>query len=351
MYKHSFPFFISYSKGSDVYVSYSITYDYIKLGNARPGTKLDGPLFGVAHDTGNPGSTARNNRDYFNNQQPSASAHVFIDDQEILVIIPLDEKAYHVQYGTQLDNVRFGRESNDAAIGVELCFGGSIHFQQAYDRYVWFWGYLCKRYNWRPAEKIASHKQLDPGRRTDPDNALNQYGVTFEQFLNDVEKSIIREVTPTTPVTNNRSLKQGSSGEEVRDLQAKLNQVGSSLAVDGVFGINTENAVRAFQRRYQLVVDGIAGPNTLNKLESVAKELTSPPYSNTNGSAIVPYPGYTIRRGSKDSVNVKRIQRALSITADGIFGLKTEKAVRAYQKRKGLVSDGVVGQATWNTLF
>lgn len=55
---------------------------------------------------GNLGSTARNNRDYFNNQQPSASAHVFIDDQEILVIIPLDEKAYQVQYGTRMDNLR-----------------------------------------------------------------------------------------------------------------------------------------------------------------------------------------------------------------------------------------------------
>ncbi len=347
-------------------MSYSITYDYIKLGNARPGTKLDGPFFGVAHDTGNPGTSARSNRNYFNNQQPSASAHVFIDDKEILVIIPLDEKAYHVQYGTQLENVRFGRESNDAAIGVELCWGGGINFQEAYRRYVWFWGYLCKRYNWRPQEKIASHKQLDPGRRTDPDNALNRYGITFNQFLKDVENSISNQTIPTpapkpspqpTPGTNNSILKNGDTGQRVRDLQNKLKRAGYSLTADGVYGPNTENAVRSFQRKYNLTVDGIAGPNTLNKLNAVLTQPTKPTQpappksSNSNGSAVVPYPGYVIKIGSTDSANISRIQRALNISADGNFGPQTESAVKAYQKRKGLAVDGIVGHATWNTLF
>ncbi|MQR95818.1 N-acetylmuramoyl-L-alanine amidase [Fictibacillus phosphorivorans] len=343
-------------------MSYSITYDYIKLGNARPGTKLDGPFFGVAHDTGNPGTSARSNRNYFNNQQPSASAHVFIDDKEILVIIPLDEKAYHVQYGTRLDNVRFGRESNDAAIGVELCWGGGINFQEAYKRYVWFWGYLCKRYNWRPQEKIASHKQLDPGRRTDPDNALNRYGITFNQFLKDVENSISNQTIPTqapqpTPGTSNTVLKNGSTGQRVLDLQNKLKRAGYTLLADGIYGPNTEKAVRAFQNKYKLAVDGVAGPNTIEKLDAVLKPSTKPTKpvapipSNSNGSAVVPYPGYVIKRGTTDRANVSRIQRALNIAADGNFGPQTESAVKAYQKRKGLTVDGIVGQATWNTLF
>jgi N-acetylmuramoyl-L-alanine amidase len=48
---------------------------------------------------------------------------------------------------------------------------------------------------------------------------------------------------------------------------------------------------------------------------------------------------------------VERIQRALSITVDGIFGAKTEAAVKAYQKRHKLAADGIVGPQTWNTLF
>jgi N-acetylmuramoyl-L-alanine amidase CwlA len=171
-------------------MTYQITHDYIKHGNARPGTPLEGPLFGVAHDTGNPGSTARQNRNYFNNQQPQASAQVFIDDKEILVIIPLNEKAYHVQYQKPYDNQRFGEDANDAGIGVELCWGPGIKFEEAYKRYVWFWAWLCKKYNWNPHEKIASHKQLDPERRTDPDNALNRHGITWDEFLNDVKKEM-----------------------------------------------------------------------------------------------------------------------------------------------------------------
>jgi N-acetylmuramoyl-L-alanine amidase CwlA len=172
-------------------MTYQITHDYIKHGNARPGDPLRGPLFGVAHDIGDGGSTAHQNRLYFNNHQPPASAHVFIDDKVILVIIPLKEKAYHVQYQKPMDNLLFGDDANDAAIGVELCWGGKINFQEAYKRYVWFWAWLCKKYNWDPHKHIVSHKKLDPQRRTDPDNALNKYGITFEQFLDDVKKEIL----------------------------------------------------------------------------------------------------------------------------------------------------------------
>jgi N-acetylmuramoyl-L-alanine amidase CwlA len=167
-------------------VTYEIRHDYIKHGNARPGTKLVGPLFAVAHDIGNGGSTAKNNQTYFNNHQPSASAHVFIDDKDILVIVPMDEKAWHVQYQKPMDNILFGDDANDAAIGVELCWGGKINFIEAYKRYVWFFAWLCKKYKWDPYKKIVSHKKLDPERRTDPDNALNKNGVTWEQFINDV---------------------------------------------------------------------------------------------------------------------------------------------------------------------
>lgn len=172
-------------------MTYEITHDYIKHGNARPGTSLRGPLFGVAHDIGNGASSAEQNRLYFHNHQPSASAHVFIDDKKILVIIPLNEKAYHVQYQKPMDNLLFGDDANDAGIGVELCWGGEINFAEAYKRYVWFWAWLCKKYKWNPHKHIVSHKTLDPERRSDPDNALNKHGITFAQFLNDVRKEML----------------------------------------------------------------------------------------------------------------------------------------------------------------
>jgi cell wall-associated NlpC family hydrolase len=48
---------------------------------------------------------------------------------------------------------------------------------------------------------------------------------------------------------------------------------------------------------------------------------------------------------------VTRVQRALRIAADGIFGPQTRRAVRAFQKRHGLLVDGIVGPQTRKALF
>ncbi|MDB5511020.1 MAG: hypothetical protein JWR08_503 [Enterovirga sp.] len=60
-------------------------------------------------------------------------------------------------------------------------------------------------------------------------------------------------------------LSRGSTGPEVRALQARLNEVHKPyppLKVDGIFGALTEAAVRGFQTRRNLKVDGIVGPKT-----------------------------------------------------------------------------------------
>jgi len=66
--------------------------------------------------------------------------------------------------------------------------------------------------------------------------------------------------------------------------------------------------------------------------------------------SIVPYPGHLIKKGSRGK-DVERIQRAVKVTPDGIFGSKTEAAVKAYQRRHGLSADGIVGSKTWTVMF
>ncbi|CAM3493879.1 MULTISPECIES: peptidoglycan recognition protein family protein [Saccharibacillus] len=175
---------------------YPIERRYIaKRSNTRPGLRLTTgtPAFFVAHDTGNPGAGAESHYRYFNAlTDRSASAHTFIDDTKILEIIPAGtdtdpaEKAWHVLYNVKADNERFGYDANDAALGVELCYGGRINFEEAYKRFVWYLAFCCKKWNKDPRLFIPSHKQLDPARKIDCDNALRSGGRTLKELIADV---------------------------------------------------------------------------------------------------------------------------------------------------------------------
>ncbi len=61
--------------------------------------------------------------------------------------------------------------------------------------------------------------------------------------------------------------KNGSTGSEVRQIQTKLKNWGYYTgSVDGVYGWQTESAVKSFQRKNNLAVDGIAGEKTLQAM-------------------------------------------------------------------------------------
>lgn len=76
----------------------------------------------------------------------------------------------------------------------------------------------------------------------------------------------------TTAVKKYPTLKLGSQGTAVKDMQNKLiktkNYKGKAL---GKYDASTRSAVIAFQKKYKLKADGIAGPATLAKLDSVTK--------------------------------------------------------------------------------
>jgi N-acetylmuramoyl-L-alanine amidase len=160
----------------------------------RSGIKMDKVLGIVAHDTGNPKSTAWQNVRYYENSRDamSASAHFFVDDRDIIECIPAmsmaAEKAWHVLYNVETDNRPevFGDDANDVAIGVELCYGGHINLQEAYKRYVYLMAYICDRYGIDPIKRIWGHYQLDPKRKTDPLTPLKLLGKTIDHLRTDV---------------------------------------------------------------------------------------------------------------------------------------------------------------------
>ena len=188
---------------------YPITPRYLDAGTKRRSGIPIAPSvkFVVAHDTGNPNSTASGNVSYYKTSQNEvyASAHIFVDDKEIIECIPaltgpLPEKAWHVLYDLTKDNELFGHNANDAAIGIEYCFGANINADAAYQRYLWVIAYVCFVYNLDPRTSIVGHFVLDPARRTDPRTGLGQSGRTYEQLLTDIVTEYQNSLSPPAPM-------------------------------------------------------------------------------------------------------------------------------------------------------
>lgn len=83
------------------------------------------------------------------------------------------------------------------------------------------------------------------------------------------------------PAKNITTLRKGSNGDEVADLQVLLNsKFGYDLEVDGSFGKATESAVKDFQSKHGLTADGVVGPKTWKALGVTGNE--NPPAGNGN---------------------------------------------------------------------
>lgn len=158
-------------------------------------------------------------------------------------------------------------------------------------------------------------------------------------------------------------LRAGARGNAVRLLQLWLLVAASqydlpTLTLDGIFGAGTTAAVRAFQALTGLAVDGVVGRDTWTRLQEVALAILN----NLVEPGVLPgvFPG-TLRPGDTGT-GVRAVQYYLRLLAayyaglpapavDGVFGPATQDAVEAWQAEMGLVVDGIVGPATWRSLY
>ncbi len=106
---------------------------------------------------------------------------------------------------------------------------------------------------------------------------------------------------------------------------------------EGIFGAQTERAVKAFQRAKGLKPDGVVGAQTWAKLCPRLKR-------GDRGDAVRALQAMLPSGESGEDAEA-------SIAVDGIFGFATEQALRAYQKRLGIKVDGVAGAQTWAALL
>jgi len=131
----------------------------------------------------------------------------------------------------------------------------------------------------------------------------------------------------------------GATGDAVRRAQRAVRRTPNlGIVVDGIFGPNTEAAIKDFQGGAGLVVDGIVGPATWHALPDGG-----------------PMPVLSV--GSHGPV-VHSLQSLLHNGAaewgtgpgpiDGQFGPQTRASVEAFQGWGGVGVDGIVGEQTWD---
>ena len=186
--------------------------------------------------------------------------------------------------------------------------------------------------------------------------------------INIVYNAPVSEVEPSVPEI---LLRLGSVGNDVAFMQTRLNRISANYPsipkidpVDGIFGVETENAVREFQRVFDLDVDGIMGKATWYKIQFVynAVKKLNELFSEglTFDEAVQQFQGVMAEGDKGYEVSVVQyylntvaefIAEVPSVSMNGVFDEQMKNSVIAFQTYAGLPATGVVDDATWNLLF
>ena len=156
-------------------------------------------------------------------------------------------------------------------------------------------------------------------------NGLTQDGTVGRQTLNLIYSDEVKA----------NMLAYGEKSEVVLAAQKRLFELGYMTSTpDGAYGDDTSIAIKAFQSKNDLVVDGYLGPGTRETLMSSSAKPN----------------GLSLGDQSDMVINVQKMLAKLGYLSNskvtGYFGEATESAVKAFQRRNSLSSDGSVGQMT-----
>lgn len=158
------------------------------------------------------------------------------------------------------------------------------------------------------------------------------------------------------------TLKNGSKGPEVEQLQKDLNALGFTIGVDGIFGEDTNSAVEQLQWMFGYTVDGIVGEGTLKLIaaqkgngwnggtrDGLVAALKAQGKSDGN-KVIGVEMKQALKAGSKGAAvaYLQRRLRALGFPAplNAAFDDATTSAVKELQAAWGYDVDGIVGPGT-----
>ncbi len=199
---------------------------------------------------------------------------------------------------------------------------------------------------------------------------LTPYAILQNYYGNDIDIVRNAPVGATGATTPTLPLALDSAGGDVRLLQIRLNRISDNYPSipkipypNGIYGFQTEAAVRAFQQIFNLTPDGIVGGATwyaVQRIYAAVKRLNSLNSEGLNYNDIDRQFPSTLSLGDRNT-GVSLLQYYLdylsayydtipAVEVDGVYGESTRNAVYAAQAALGLPVDGVVGEETWRAI-
>lgn len=200
---------------------------------------------------------------------------------------------------------------------------------------------------------------------------LDSMAILRRYYGNDIELVVDAPVQGLQNSYPGSPLRRGAAGPDVVVVQTELNRIGQNYPaipkiqpVDGVFGQQTEEAVRRFQEIFGLTADGVVGKATWYRLVSLYVGVNRLSELVSEGQRMFGIPFQAPQAVSEGSPRNQMliVQYFLSIlaqfdplipfvTLDGIYGPATRQAVRSFQTAQGIPVTGTVDTATWNALY
>ena len=176
--------------------------------------------------------------------------------------------------------------------------------------------------------------------------------LTMRSDLNAIAQGWAQHMAAAGVLSHNPSLQS-----RVANWQVVGENVGEGPSISSLttaFWNSAAHRDNILESRYRDVGIGTASSNgviwiTVDFRDPLHAESSSTTSSVTSGATVSRVSHPTLRAGSRGWA-VKRVQRRLHVTADGIFGPKTRRAVVWFQRHHHLRANGVVGASTWRAL-
>ncbi len=200
---------------------------------------------------------------------------------------------------------------------------------------------------------------------------LGPFDILSRYYGSDIGLVFDAPIQGNTESYPGRVLTVGSSGNDVKTIQTRLNRISRNYPaipkiarIDGIFATDTEDAVRTFQEIFSLPQTGRVDRATwyaIARIYSGVKNLSDLNSEGLTPEEVTDLFAQTLSLGyrGRGAADLQYFLRFISTfnpvveapVIDGIFGPSTESAVRSFQREYGLPDTGVVDLSTWEAIY